>query len=196
MVLLGDVVFMLVAKDPDTLWDPIGGVAAAGSPRATARGWPPWLFVHWVDRRARCSAARSRSAGAAAAWIASDRGQRGSRAASWPCSPRSAATVAIAWRTGTLDERHRRDRRARPPARARGARRRARRGAGDERTAPLGRVVVLFVASIALLSRVGGGDAGRLSLPARAAARHDRPRLLPRASGSSAPRIRGGARRS
>jgi len=26
MVLLGDVVFLLVAKDPDTLWDPIGGV--------------------------------------------------------------------------------------------------------------------------------------------------------------------------
>jgi len=25
MVLLGDVVFMLVAKDPDALWDPIGG---------------------------------------------------------------------------------------------------------------------------------------------------------------------------
>src|SRR5262249_62254534 len=26
MVLLGDVVFALVAKDPDALWDPIGGV--------------------------------------------------------------------------------------------------------------------------------------------------------------------------
>ncbi len=25
MVLLGDVIFMLVAKDPDALWDPIGG---------------------------------------------------------------------------------------------------------------------------------------------------------------------------
>src|SRR6185295_17575032 len=26
MVLLGDIVFMLVAKNPDALWDPIGGL--------------------------------------------------------------------------------------------------------------------------------------------------------------------------
>src|SRR5689334_5475129 len=48
MVLLGDVVFMLVAKDPDALWDPIGGpllrLAAGGD-----RDWTPRLFVQWLD---------------------------------------------------------------------------------------------------------------------------------------------------
>ncbi|HEX8108211.1 MAG TPA: hypothetical protein VF516_10815, partial [Kofleriaceae bacterium] len=58
MVLLGDVVFALVAKDPDALWDPIGGVllrlaagagavvgssAPAGSPAAIGV-----LAVHWA----------------------------------------------------------------------------------------------------------------------------------------------------
>ena len=45
MVLLGDVVVMLLAKDPNALWDPIGGSLlrlAAGY-----RDWPPELFVRW-----------------------------------------------------------------------------------------------------------------------------------------------------
>jgi hypothetical protein len=46
MVLLGDAVFLFVAKDPDTLWDPIGGVLlwlAAAEAR-----WPQVLAGHWV----------------------------------------------------------------------------------------------------------------------------------------------------
>ena len=49
MVLLGDVVFVLVAKDPDALWDPIGGALlrlAAGDSRL----WPVWIliFLKWM----------------------------------------------------------------------------------------------------------------------------------------------------
>jgi D-alanyl-lipoteichoic acid acyltransferase DltB (MBOAT superfamily) len=46
MILLGDVVVMLVAKDPDVLWDPVGGILlrlATGNPE-----WPAWLFVHFA----------------------------------------------------------------------------------------------------------------------------------------------------
>src|SRR5512140_3164682 len=46
LVLLGDVVFMLVAKDPDTLWDPIGGALirlALGELR-----WSPVMAWHWA----------------------------------------------------------------------------------------------------------------------------------------------------
>ena len=47
MVLLGDVMFVLVAKDPDALWDPIGGALlrlAAGDERL----WPIWIVVKWM----------------------------------------------------------------------------------------------------------------------------------------------------
>src|SRR5262245_47446967 len=47
MVLLGDVVFMLVAKDPDVLWDPIGGPLLRLA-ADDGRGWPPWLLLHWL----------------------------------------------------------------------------------------------------------------------------------------------------
>src|SRR5258705_2123017 len=74
MVLLGDVVFMLVAKDPDTLWDPIGGVLL----RLAApddHEWPAWLIAHWVVGAAVLGGAielgRRR-----AEWIASEHGQR------------------------------------------------------------------------------------------------------------------------
>ena len=40
MVLLGDVIFMLVAKDPDTLWDPID-VCSSGSRSARRAGRRP-----------------------------------------------------------------------------------------------------------------------------------------------------------
>src|SRR5678816_938416 len=46
MVVLGDVVFMLVAKDPDALWDPIGGALirlAIGE-----RRWPAALLTRWA----------------------------------------------------------------------------------------------------------------------------------------------------
>jgi D-alanyl-lipoteichoic acid acyltransferase DltB (MBOAT superfamily) len=45
MLLLGDIVFMLVAKDPDTLWDPIGGPLLR---LVTGGEWPTWAFGHWL----------------------------------------------------------------------------------------------------------------------------------------------------
>ena len=45
MLLLGDVVFMLVAKDPDTLWDPIGGPLLR---LVTGGEWPTWAFGQWA----------------------------------------------------------------------------------------------------------------------------------------------------
>src|SRR5215475_2510391 len=50
MVLLGDAVFALVAKDPDALWDPIGGVLlrlAAGDADWSAGALAP-LAVRWA----------------------------------------------------------------------------------------------------------------------------------------------------
>ena len=51
MVLLGDLVFLLVAKDPDLLWDPLGGVlyrlATAAGSQPVCDAWPLRLFVQW-----------------------------------------------------------------------------------------------------------------------------------------------------
>ncbi len=75
MLLLGDLVFLLVAKDLDMVWDPLGGVLyrlASSDPRYA--GWSPVLFAQWaiggvviagaifVGRRC-------------APWIASEQGQ-------------------------------------------------------------------------------------------------------------------------
>src|SRR5215475_12099372 len=79
MVLLGDVVFALVAKDPDALWDPIGGVLLriAGGGVGGADGAPAAigvLAVHWVIGGAVLLAALAVGR-RAAGWIASDAGQ-------------------------------------------------------------------------------------------------------------------------
>jgi len=75
MVLLGDVVFMLVAKDVDALWDPIGGglirLAVGGAGQGLA---PAVVIAHWVvgaGALAGALAVGRRHGG----WIASDRGQ-------------------------------------------------------------------------------------------------------------------------
>ncbi len=74
MVLLGDVVFMLVAKDPDVLWDPIGGLllrlAASGD-----HGWPPEMYARWLVG-AGVLGGSIYGGHRGAAWIASDAGQR------------------------------------------------------------------------------------------------------------------------
>ncbi len=74
MVLLGDVVFMLVAKDPDVLWDPIGGTLLR---LAAGRGndWPPWLIAQFVIGGALLATAIAVGR-RHAEWIASERGQR------------------------------------------------------------------------------------------------------------------------
>ncbi|MDQ3341673.1 MAG: hypothetical protein M4D80_41510 [Myxococcota bacterium] len=47
MVLLGDIVFILVAKDPDALWDPIGGVLLRLAAH-DGRDWPVQMFLQWL----------------------------------------------------------------------------------------------------------------------------------------------------
>ncbi len=103
MVLLGDIVFLLVSKDFDTLWDPIGGLLL---PLTTGDElhWPPWLMMaHWVVGAAVV-------AGAVAigrrwtAWIASDRGQRLIAYGFVTVIAAVGLTVWIATRQGSLDE--------------------------------------------------------------------------------------------
>jgi alginate O-acetyltransferase complex protein AlgI len=102
MVLLADVVFMLVAKDPDTLWDPIGGLllrVASSSEHvlwgitdalrtlpfvdaSTLPKHPPpmewpwlWLCLHWMFGGALLGLA-IQIGKLYGEWIASERGQR------------------------------------------------------------------------------------------------------------------------
>ncbi|HWO17138.1 MAG TPA: MBOAT family O-acyltransferase [Kofleriaceae bacterium] len=102
MVLLGDIVFMLVAKDPDTLWDPIGGPLlrlAAGD----QHGWSPWLAARWIVGGALLRGAIL-AGERGAAWIASDRGQRLIARGLVLGLAAIATTVAIAAAAGSLDE--------------------------------------------------------------------------------------------
>src|SRR6476661_6695566 len=51
LVLLGDLVFVLVSKDPATLWDPLGGtlyrLAMLGDPTGPAPTWPASIMWQW-----------------------------------------------------------------------------------------------------------------------------------------------------
>jgi alginate O-acetyltransferase complex protein AlgI len=104
MVLLGDAVFALVAKDPDALWDPIGGVLlrlAAGDGGWTASEIAP-LAIHWAIGSAVLAAALAfgrRCAG----WIASDRGQAWIARGLVVALAAVGATVALAARADALD---------------------------------------------------------------------------------------------
>src|SRR5215470_12759818 len=71
MVLLGDVVFTLVAKDPDALWDPIGGAAIR---LATGAPWSAGVVGRWaIGLGVLCGAlVLGRRCGG---WLASERGQ-------------------------------------------------------------------------------------------------------------------------
>jgi D-alanyl-lipoteichoic acid acyltransferase DltB (MBOAT superfamily) len=150
MVLLGDIVFLLVAKDPDMLWDPLGGtllrLATAGGVTSEAwANWPTKIFLQWPFGLAVLggSIALGRTA---AAWLASDRGQRATALVIVGTLVAIGVTVAIAAQAGELD--------------------RVTRGfagyghllvlavlglgigiARDTTHRPLGRVIVLFVAS-------------------------------------------------
>jgi D-alanyl-lipoteichoic acid acyltransferase DltB (MBOAT superfamily) len=99
MVLLGDVVFLLVAKDVDALWEPLGGallrplVGAAYTGEAAAR-WAVGAAVLggalWLGRRG-------------GGWIASPHGQRWIARGIAVVLAGIGATVALAWRAGALD---------------------------------------------------------------------------------------------
>lgn len=102
MLLLGDTVFMLVAKDPDTLWDPIGGTLLRIVSGREAE-WPPWLFVRWIVGSMLLGLAIF-CGKRGSPWIASDRGQ------AWIARGFAVAIAAVgiamlvAWRNGVLDE--------------------------------------------------------------------------------------------
>ena len=105
MVLFGDVVFMLVAKDPNALWDPIGGVLvhlAIGKASWAGAVWSTTV-VHWAIGGALLGAslAVGRRAGG---WIASDRGQAWIARGVVVVLAVVGATVAIAGWGGSLDE--------------------------------------------------------------------------------------------
>src|SRR3954466_14098968 len=106
MVLLGDVVFALVAKDPDALWDPIGGVLlrlAAGAGAGAGEGGAAGslaidaLAVRWAIGGAVLVAALAVGR-RAAAWIASDAGQAWIARGLVAALAAVGATVALAWR--------------------------------------------------------------------------------------------------
>ena len=147
MVMLGDVVMLLVAKDPDVLWDPIGGALCrlAASDHPQYQDWPVELFVRWGIGSAllvlAVSVGRRRGP-----WIASARGQQLIARGIVTGLAIAAATVAVAWHESVLDEVT-----AQIVAHGHlvvlailgigfGA-------SSREDTQPLGRVVILFVAS-------------------------------------------------
>jgi D-alanyl-lipoteichoic acid acyltransferase DltB (MBOAT superfamily) len=112
MVLLGDVVFALVAKDPDALWDPIGGVLLrliSGSDAGAGGGDPGAgslaigaLAVRWAIGGAVLLAALAIGR-RAAGWIASDTGQAWIARGLVAVLAAVGATVALAWRADALD---------------------------------------------------------------------------------------------
>ncbi|MBL0213332.1 MAG: MBOAT family protein [Myxococcales bacterium] len=147
MVLLGDVVVMLVAKDPDALWDPIGGalcrLAAGDHPQY--QDWPPELFLRWGVGSVLLAGAimLGRRGGP---WIGSARGQQLIARGLVAVLAVVAITVAIAWDHGQLDAvtaeivRHAHLVVLAILGVGIGA-------SGRDDTRPLGRVVILFVAS-------------------------------------------------
>ncbi len=105
MVLLGDVVFTLVAKDPDALWDPIGGALFRFAVRHVPayQEWPAWLIVRWVIGSALLAGAIALGR-RAAGWIASARGQQWIGVGFVVVIAAIGTTVAIAAHRGVLDE--------------------------------------------------------------------------------------------
>jgi len=104
MLLLGDLIFLLVAKDLDVLWDPIGGVLlrlASTDPRAAE--WPPILWEQWAVGGLLIAGAIV-GGRRAAPWIASERGQ--ALIARGIVCVLAAVGLAVytAHRAGTLDE--------------------------------------------------------------------------------------------
>ncbi len=106
MVLLGDLVFLLVAKDPGMLWDPLGGVlyrlATAGGHHAMAGDWPLRLFGQWGVGLAVLGGAIT--LGRRGMWLQSDRGQRLVARGMMAAIVALGAAVAIAAHEHCLDE--------------------------------------------------------------------------------------------
>ena len=105
MVVLGDLIFLLVAKDPDALWDPFGqlllrGIASVTDPQYT--GISPALMLRWPIGLAVLGGALwlGRRRGV---WIASARGQQLIARGLVGAVALVGATVAIGSATDSLD---------------------------------------------------------------------------------------------
>lgn len=101
MLLLGDIVFMLVAKDVGALWDPIGGLLL-GPIVGGERDWSPIVFARWAAGAALFGGALT-AGRRGAAWIVSDVGQRWIARGFVVALAALAAVVAGASAAGTLD---------------------------------------------------------------------------------------------
>ncbi|MGE0550999.1 MAG: MBOAT family O-acyltransferase [Kofleriaceae bacterium] len=102
MVLLGDLLFMLVAKDPDTLWDPIGGIVCRVIAGDQGEGWPAWLIARWCFGTALLGGALW-TGRRWAEWIGSHRGQRAIAVGFVAALAAIGSTVAIGASNGALD---------------------------------------------------------------------------------------------
>ncbi|HEY1818231.1 MAG TPA: MBOAT family O-acyltransferase [Kofleriaceae bacterium] len=101
MVWLADLVFVLIAKDPDLVWDPIGNVSLRAVANYTS--WPLGALAwHWLVGIGVLVAAVSvgiRRGG----WLSTDRGQRVIARGLVASVAAIGAAVFVTWRTGTLD---------------------------------------------------------------------------------------------
>ena len=89
MLLLGDLVFVLISKDPDTLWDPLGNILLRLAAHTDA-SWPiATLASHWAVGLVVIGGAITLGM-RAGGWIACDARPARDRAGAWSrCSPRS-----------------------------------------------------------------------------------------------------------
>jgi alginate O-acetyltransferase complex protein AlgI len=104
MLLLGDLVFLLVAKDLDAVWDPLGGILyrlVSDDPRYA--DWPPILWEQWAIGGALVvtSIVGGRRA---APWIASDHGQAILARGLVVALALVGTAMLVAHRAGALDE--------------------------------------------------------------------------------------------
>lgn len=145
MVLLADLIVILVAKDPDALWDPIGGALLRFASDPDWQSWPVELVVHWGIGTAVLAAAVV-AGQRGGAWIASPTGQV------WIARGLVAVLVAIAGVVGAAHAAGNLDEVTRAIVAHGHLVILAILGVGIgassiEDTRPLGRVVILFVAS-------------------------------------------------
>ena len=107
IVLLGDLVFVLVSKDPSSLWDPIGGtlwqLAMYGDPAGAHPAWTCTLVWHYAIGSTVLAGAIAAGA-RGAPWIASERGQAWIARGFVAALAAVGATVALASRAGVLDD--------------------------------------------------------------------------------------------
>jgi len=105
MILLGDLVFLLIAKDPDLLWDPLGNVLYRLAGNYYSDATLPWpiatLAIHWAIGLAVIAGAVELGK-RAGGWLQSERGQRIVAAGLVGAVVATGVTVWLAWREAAL----------------------------------------------------------------------------------------------